>query len=86
MARLSVREKVRFRRPVPEVLNEVLREPGVRMQPLSIEIGFRAAQLSPHDPMDPADQLVAATALVLNVPLVTSAERLQSLPGLKIIW
>jgi predicted nucleic acid-binding protein len=36
--------------------------------------------------MDPGDQLIAATAMELDVPLVTSDERLQSLPGLRTIW
>jgi PIN domain nuclease of toxin-antitoxin system len=86
MARLQVRGKVRFRRSVPEILREVLQEPGVRLQPLTIEIGVRAGQLSPNEPMDPADQLVAATALVLRAPLVTSDDQLHGLPGLQILW
>lgn len=36
--------------------------------------------------MDPVDQLVAATALELGFPLVTSDERLRALPGIETIW
>lgn|GEM_PF-4751592 len=36
--------------------------------------------------MDPADQLIAATALELDAPLVTSDGRLQTVPGLRTIW
>jgi PIN domain nuclease of toxin-antitoxin system len=86
LALLVVRETVGFKRPVAEVLAEVLAAPGVRLEPLSPAIGIRAAQLSPDTPMDPADQLVAATALVLRAALVTSDEHLRSFPGLKTIW
>ena len=86
LALLVVRERVKLRAPVAAVLTEVLAEPGVRLQPLTPEIGIRAAQLSPGEPMDPADQLIAATALVLGAPLITSDDRLRSLPGVRSLW
>lgn len=59
---------------------------SARVQPLTPEIGLRAAGLSLNRPMDPADQLIAATALELDCPLVTADERLKSLPGLQVLW
>jgi len=58
----------------------------VEIQPLTPEIGLRAAGLSLNRPMDPADQLIAATALELDCPLVTADERLHTLPGLRVLW
>lgn len=59
---------------------------SARIQPLTPEIGLRAAGLSLNRPMDPADQLIAATALELSCPLVTADERLKALPGLQTLW
>lgn len=85
-ARLAVRGDIRVRTSVAVALGELLDAPGVVLQPITPEISIRAAQLSPHAPMDPADQLIAATALILRAPLVTSDERLQAIPGLRILW
>ena len=63
-----------------------LADARVTIAELTPEIGYRAPELFLNDPMDPADQLVAATALVLGAKLVTSDERLGDLPGLQILW
>ena len=83
---LALRGRVPLSQPVPAVFAELLEEPRVSLHPLTPQIGYRAAQLSPSQPMDPADQFIAATALVLDAPLVTSDERLQHIPGLRILW
>lgn len=84
---LAVRERIPLRREdVPRFFAEALKSPSVKVAQLTPEIGVRAAQLFPHGRMDPADQLIAATALVLDAPLVTSDERLRDLPGLRTIW
>ena len=71
---------------LPAVFEQAFSNPAVSLQPLTPEIGIRAAQLSPGEPMDPADQLIAATALVLGVPLITSDVRRRSLPGVRSLW
>jgi len=86
MAMLVYRDRVRITRPLADTLAELFAEPGIRLYPLSVEVGIRAAQLSVGTPMDPADQLVAATAMVLAAPLVTSDVRLQQFPGLETVW
>lgn len=83
---LALRGRVPLSQTVPAVFAELLGQPRVSLQPLTPEIGYRAAQLSPTQPMDPADQLIAATAITLNAPLVTSDERLHAIPGLRILW
>jgi PIN domain nuclease of toxin-antitoxin system len=35
---------------------------------------------------DPADRLIAATALQLQAPLITADEKLRAMPGLHCIW
>jgi PIN domain nuclease of toxin-antitoxin system len=50
---------------------------GTREAPLTHEIAFRARQLPMHQ--DPADRILAATAEVLDLTLVTADERLLGL-------
>jgi len=50
---------------------------GTREAPFTHEIAFRARQLPMH--RDPADRILAATAEVLDLTLVTADERLLGL-------
>jgi PIN domain nuclease of toxin-antitoxin system len=53
--------------------------------PITTEIGVRAAEL--HDVLrDPIDCLIAATALMHGVPLVTKDERIQRSGVVTTIW
>ncbi len=87
IAQLTKKGRVRFGRAPNEVMQALLGEPGIFLQHITPEIGRRAAYLvAPNMGLDPADQLVAATALELDCPLVTSDERLRSIPGLQVMW
>ena len=84
---LATHEKVPVRRSdIPALFAVALADSRVRIAELTPEIGHRASGLLVNEPMDPADQLVAATALILRAPLVTSDERLAAVPGLRILW
>jgi len=54
---------------------------GTKEAPITHEIAFAARQLPLHQ--DPADRLIAATALVLDLTLVTADERLLILEDIK---
>jgi PIN domain nuclease of toxin-antitoxin system len=54
---------------------------GTKEAPITHEIAFAARQLPLHQ--DPADRLIAATALVLDLTLVTADERLLVLEEIK---
>lgn len=87
MAQLALRRRVQLADTPDRVMRELLAEPGVFVQPITPEIGRRAAELeAPSLRLDPADQLIAATALELRCPLVTADERLKALPGLETLW
>lgn len=86
IAMLALSDRIRLTKSVRETLDEILALPTMRLQALTPAIGIRAAGLSLGRSMDPADQLVAATALELNLPLVTSDGRLREFPGLETIW
>jgi PIN domain nuclease of toxin-antitoxin system len=85
-AMLATRSKFRLQTDLSAALAAVISDPRLRLQEIPPAIAIRAALLSLARPMDAGDQLIAATAMELNVPLVTSDERLQSLPGLRTIW
>ncbi|MGE3074781.1 MAG: type II toxin-antitoxin system VapC family toxin [Dehalococcoidia bacterium] len=87
LAMLITRQRLRIgSNRYADVVALIVEDERVVIQPLTPNIGLRAAQLSLNQSMDPADQLIAATALELDLPLVTADERLQSLPGLRTIW
>jgi PIN domain nuclease of toxin-antitoxin system len=46
----------------------------------------RRRSIAAHFHGDPADQLIAATAIELDVPLLTADERFRALPALRTVW
>lgn len=57
-----------------------------QLAPLTPQIAVRAAQLGPDFHKDPADRLIAATALELNAPLVTRDARMRGFAPLQTTW
>ena len=57
--------------PVVDWLQQALSYPGVRLIELSPRICVEATQLPGEFHRDPADQIIVATARVLDAPLVT---------------
>ena len=64
---------------------EVFEQPDVLLLPLTLEIAAIAAGLS-QAMRDPADCLIAATALHHGVALVTKDERIRSVGVVETIW
>lgn len=66
-------------------LQSIMQVQGSVEAPLASEICTNAGQLNwPH--RDPFDRLIAATALHLNIPLVTKDAAFASLDGLAVVW
>jgi len=59
---------------------------GVSVKPLTAEIAAAAAQFPEDFARDPADRLIAATASIEGLPLVTRDEQIRRSPLLKTIW
>ena len=83
---LERRGRLRFSIPVAEWLTSVRRLPEYRLEPLTDDIAERAGQFGDTFGGDPADRLLAATALLRTVPLVTSDEKLREADFLPTIW
>lgn len=67
-------------------LEAVVQTPSLMVLEITAEITARAAQLPSGLPRDPGDGLIAATALVHDVPIVTKDQRMQDSPLLRTIW
>lgn len=63
-------------RPLAEWLDEALDYPGIRLIPLTPRIVVESVQLPVPFHRDPADQLIVATARILDCPLLTVDEKL----------
>jgi PIN domain nuclease of toxin-antitoxin system len=59
---------------------------GVTIRDLTVDIVAVAAHLPPDFPGDPFDRVVAATAIVERVPLVTSDARIRDSRVVRTIW
>ena len=73
---------------VPGSVESFVRETAARVvvEPITPEIAAFAVQLPPSFPKDPADRLIAATAMVEGAPLVTADERIRQSKVVRTIW
>lgn len=86
IATLERRGRLRFKISASEWLARLRRLPEYHIEPLTDDIAERAGQFGDPFPGDPADRMIAATALIRGVPLVTHDERLRGIEHLKTIW
>lgn len=85
LALLVQRNRVRLSVPISEWVARCESLPYMRFVPLTNSIALRSAALPPPMHPDPADRIIAATALQLGLPLVTRDRRLLEYPGLEAI-
>lgn len=67
-------------------LSDALDELAIEVVPLDARIAARSVHTADGFQGDPADQLIAATAIELDVPLVTADERLLRSPAVRTVW
>jgi PIN domain nuclease of toxin-antitoxin system len=68
------------------LLEALVRTPGLIVLEITPEIAALAVQLPFGLPRDPGDSLIAATALVHDISIVTKDQRMQESPRLRTIW
>lgn len=83
---LVARGRLGFDRDVLLWVKQALALPGMALLPLTPEVAVRAAALDPAFPGDPADRMIAATALERGAPLLTKDRRLRSYKEIRTIW
>jgi PIN domain nuclease of toxin-antitoxin system len=67
-------------------MRDALALPRVELLPITPPIAAKAAELPPDFPGDPADRLIAATAILESALLVTRDARIRKCPGLRTAW
>ncbi len=77
---------LRLDRPTLEWIEDALAEPRTELVPLSPAIAVRAAGLGGATLTDPADRLIAATAIELDATLVTRDQRLLEAQAVRTTW
>jgi PIN domain nuclease of toxin-antitoxin system len=83
---LEWRGRIAFKTQATEWLTDVRRLPELTVHPVTAEIAERAGGLGDVFPVDPADRIIAATALVLGAALITHDAKLLGVPNLETIW
>ena len=86
LAQLLVENLIRPRGTPQDWLREFVGETGIHTREISVDIAAVAAHLPEDFPADPFDRLIAATAIVEKVPLVTSDARIQRSRVVPTIW
>lgn len=72
--------------PPREWLSAAIDQLELEVVPISPEIADRSTRIAQNFHGDPADQLIAATAIELDVPLITADDKLRSSNALRTIW
>lgn len=86
VALLSHQGRVTLDRDTAEWLDEAVTQLDLEVVPISPRIAARSTRVAQNFHGDPADQLIAATAIELDVPLITADERLRASPAVRTIW
>lgn len=72
--------------PLDQWFADVRSLPELRFEPVSAEIALLAGTFGDDMHGDPADRVIAATAIVLGASLVTADDKLRANRALKAIW
>lgn len=87
VAMLVSKERLELIVPVEQWVQDTLALPGVELLPLSARAAVRAATDDRFGPeADPADRMIAATAIEHEAPLVTRDRRLIEMSHVETIW
>lgn len=86
LAQVAASGDIRIHRTPAEWLRQLVAESRLGLREVTTDIAAVAAYLPPGFPSDPFDRLIAATAIVERVPLVTADTRIQRSGVVKTIW
>ena len=80
------RGRLRLARPPEPWLEDLRLLPELRFEPVGWEIARQAGAWGDKMPGDPADRLIAATAVVLEATLVTADARIAAAGAVRTLW
>ncbi len=73
---LDSKGRIRLSRDCSEWVHQALAAPGLHLLPLSPDIAVASSRLPGAFPGDPADRILAASARLMNLTLVTRDQRI----------
>jgi PIN domain nuclease of toxin-antitoxin system len=82
----ATRGKIALDRPALEWLHAALALPLVELMVLTPAIAAKAAEWPASFPGDPADRLIAATAVIESALLITKDRQIRGQPGVRSAW
>jgi PIN domain nuclease of toxin-antitoxin system len=80
VARLVAGGKLLLPVPIEDWVRAALRYPGVRLLPFTPDIAVASTRLPGLFHKDPADRILVATAIALNIPILTADTRILAYP------
>ncbi|MDB5814325.1 MAG: twitching motility protein PilT [Rhodocyclales bacterium] len=80
------RQRLLFDVPVDQWLADLRLLPELRLESVTADIAQLAGSWGDEMHGDPADRLIAATAISLGAPLITADAKLRASPALHTIW
>ena len=86
VAMLVARDRLAFTMPVDLWISQVEALPFLTFLPVDNRIAVRSVQLAEFPNRDPADRIIAATAIGLGATLVTADRSLREFHPLKTVW
>ena len=84
LAKLASAGRITTTQPLDIWLKEIEGHPLIQVEPLTSRILAESVRLQDFH-KNPADQIIAATAICLGLPLITSDERIRKWRGVPII-
>lgn len=76
-AKLVERGKLELQVPLDELFDDLEDHPSIRVLPMTPRIALESTRLGAGFPSDPADQIIAATARVHGLRLITADARIR---------
>jgi len=86
VATLAARNRITLDRPPVQCLHDALALPRVDLLAITPAVAVKAAELPALFPGDPADRLVAATAILESALLITKDERMHKAAIVRTAW
>lgn len=85
IAMLIAKGRLRVAADAAEFIDDLVEARAVRILPVTPRIAV-LAQSDALKQGDPADRLIAATAIAHGAPLVSADSQLRRVPGLRVVW
>lgn len=85
IAKLVERGRISMKKSIDVFFEDLEEHPRIEISPLSPKIALESTRLGSSFPKDPADQIIAATARVLGLTLLTADQRILASQALSVL-